>query len=132
MQQPNEVDMSATRQLHVVVGTWETDPHLAEVRQQMLSRIVDGVRRAPGFVQGYWADSSPFRSHTFIVFSDRSAAEAFEADQPPRERLCGSWRRARQPREPGAGWCEEHGAARSRDGCLRLDRTLVDGTWAEY
>lgn len=66
--------------MYAVVGTWETDPGLAEMRQQMLQRIVEGVRQAPGFVHGYWADSSPERSHTFIVFADRSTAEAFEGD----------------------------------------------------
>ncbi|WP_210440030.1 hypothetical protein [Nocardioides xinjiangensis] len=46
----------------------------------MLDRIVEGVRAAPGFVHGYWADSAPTRSHTFIVFADRAAAEVFAED----------------------------------------------------
>lgn len=66
--------------MYAVVGRWQTDPRLADVRSTMLERIVEGVRHAPGFVHGYWADSGPEQSHTFIVFSDRPTAEAFAQD----------------------------------------------------
>jgi quinol monooxygenase YgiN len=66
--------------MYAVVGTWRTDPGLAEMRRQMLNRIVEGVRLTPGFVHGYWADSAPVRSHTFIMFADRASAEAFADD----------------------------------------------------
>lgn len=66
--------------MYAVVGSWHTDPGLAAIRREMLGRIVEGVRTAPGFVHGYWADSAPTRSHTFIVFSDRAAAETFADD----------------------------------------------------
>lgn len=66
--------------MYAVVGSWHTDPGLATMRGEMLDRLVEGVRATPGFVQGYWADSAPTRSHTFIVFADRASAEIFAED----------------------------------------------------
>lgn len=66
----------------VVIGAWNMDPDLAPGgRQQLLTQIVPGVRQAPGLVKGYWAGNEQItRSHTFIVFQDREAAEAFATD----------------------------------------------------
>ena len=42
---------------------------------------VAGVGRLPGLVKGYWSDGTdPRTSHTFILFSERDAAEQFAAD----------------------------------------------------
>jgi quinol monooxygenase YgiN len=66
----------------VVVGVWELDPALDDVRRGMFPDLVAGVGRAPGLVKGYWSAEvgDPHRSHTFILFEDRASAEAFAAD----------------------------------------------------
>jgi hypothetical protein len=66
----------------VVVGVWEMDPALDEVRRSVFPDLVAGVGRAPGLEKGYWSAevADPHRSHTFIVFEDRASAEAFAAD----------------------------------------------------
>ncbi len=68
--------------MFVVIGLWELDPDLREMRRQVLDGIVAGVSQAPGIVKGYWAEGTadPSRSHTFIVFEDRVSAESFAAD----------------------------------------------------
>ena len=68
--------------MYAVVGVWQRDPELSDQQQQVLdSQIVPGVRRQPGLVAGYWAgEPQGNRSYTFIVFDDRSSAEAFAAD----------------------------------------------------
>ena len=68
--------------MFVVIGVWELDPERRELQRQVLDGIVAGVSHAPGIVKGYWADGTtdPPRSHTFIVFADRSSAEACAAD----------------------------------------------------
>ncbi|MGS0686975.1 hypothetical protein ACVBEQ_17845 [Nakamurella sp. GG22] len=64
----------------VVIGAWNIDPdRMAAAREQLLAHIVPGVRHAPGLVKGYWAEQNA-RSHTFIVFQDREAADAFAGD----------------------------------------------------
>lgn len=66
--------------MHVVIGVWEMDPHRRELQVEGLPHIVAGVRQAPGLVQGFWADGpGSNRSHTFIVFEDEQAADAFAA-----------------------------------------------------
>jgi hypothetical protein len=68
--------------VYVVIGVWELDLKLREMQRQVLDGIVAGVSQAPGIVKGYWAEGTadPLRSHTFIVFADRTSAEAFAAD----------------------------------------------------
>ncbi len=67
--------------MFAVVGVWEMDPGQGELQAEGLDRVVAGVSELPGLVKGYWSDSSqPNRSHTFIVFEDRGAAESFAAD----------------------------------------------------
>jgi hypothetical protein len=64
-----------------VVGVWDIDPSKREVQQEYLEGIVAGVGRLPGLVKGYWSDGTdPRTSHTFIVFSERDAAERFAAE----------------------------------------------------
>jgi hypothetical protein len=64
-----------------VIGTWRQDPERADRANEVLtSRIVPGVRDLPGLVKGYWASSEGDRSHTYVMFAERAAAEAFAAD----------------------------------------------------
>ena len=67
--------------MYVVAGVWDADPALAEVQRAVLmSRIVPGVRSAPGLVKGYWAGNpEERRRYTFIVFDSHDHAEAFAA-----------------------------------------------------
>jgi hypothetical protein len=69
------------RAMHVVVGGWEMDPSQAGDRRATLEGIVSNVKQIPGLVKGYWT-GGPMqeRSYTFIVFSERTQAEAFAAD----------------------------------------------------
>jgi hypothetical protein len=67
--------------MFAVVGAWEMDPSLASVQQDVLRRIVSGVRQAPGLVKGYWTGPGESgRAHTFIVFVDRQNADVFATD----------------------------------------------------
>ncbi len=68
--------------MFVVIGEWELDPAVEELRRSLIPDLVAGVSQAPGLVKGYWSAEAadPTRSHTFIVFDDRASAEAFAAD----------------------------------------------------
>jgi hypothetical protein len=67
--------------MYAVVGVWQMDPGMREAQSGALERIVAGVGQLPGVVKGYWSDmADPQHSHTFIVFENRGAAEAFEAE----------------------------------------------------
>ncbi len=67
--------------MHAVVGVWEMDPAMRHAQTAALERIVPGVAQLPGVVNGYWSDfADPGRSHTFIVFDTRDAAEPFAAE----------------------------------------------------
>ncbi len=66
--------------MFVVIGTWGMDAQLAREQREGLSRIVEGVSRAPGLVKGYWTSNEDgTRSHTFIVFEDAASAQSFAA-----------------------------------------------------
>ena len=67
--------------MHAVVGVWEMDPAMRHAQTAALERIVPGVAQLPGVVNRYWSDfADPGRSHTFIVFDTRDAAEPFAAE----------------------------------------------------
>jgi hypothetical protein len=65
--------------LFAVVGKWKLDPAQADTQRAVLTgRIIPGVQQAPGFVAGYWSKpTATGDAHTFIVFDDVTAAEAF-------------------------------------------------------
>lgn len=67
---------------YVVVGVWEMSEANAEERLAGFRNvIVPGVRQAPGLSKEYWtADVASTRAYTWIMFDDRSSAEAFAAD----------------------------------------------------
>jgi hypothetical protein len=52
---------------------------MRERQSGALPDLVDGVKRNPGFVRGFWADDldEPERSATFIVFTTLDQARAF-------------------------------------------------------
>lgn len=67
--------------MFVVIGDWRLSREQDDEQGAGLSRIVSGVARLPGLAKGYWTISDDgTRSSTFIVFDDRTAAEAFVAD----------------------------------------------------
>lgn len=67
--------------MHVVIGVWQMDPAEVSAQTAALEHIVAGVRQLPGLVKGYWtAASGSSRSHTFVIFNERTAAAAFAAD----------------------------------------------------
>lgn len=68
--------------MFVVIGEWRMQPHTGPGPREVPPDMVEGVGRQPGLVKGYWTsgDDDHTRSHTFIVFADRSSAEAFAAD----------------------------------------------------
>ena len=65
--------------MFAVVGRWKLDPAQVQVQREVLTqRIVPGVRRANGFVAGYWSEPTETgHAHSFIVFDELAAAEAF-------------------------------------------------------
>lgn len=63
--------------MHAVIGVWDMGAGQEQAQQEGLDRIVEGVSRLPGFHQGYWCAGPDARSHTFIVFTTREAAESF-------------------------------------------------------
>ena len=65
--------------MFAVVGVWEANADVGDARSRALDGIVSGVRKLPGFVAGYWSDSTSdrTRSHTFIVFENADQADAF-------------------------------------------------------
>jgi hypothetical protein len=65
--------------MYAVVGRWTMDPSRAEQQQAFLTeRIVPSVRRAEGFVAGYWSRPAPDGvAYSFIVFADEDSAAAF-------------------------------------------------------
>ena len=73
--------------MFAVIGRWKLDPSQAQVQREVLTqRIVPGVRQANGFVAGYWSEPTEAgHAHTFIVFDELAAAEAF-ADSVRRNR----------------------------------------------
>ena len=67
--------------MFVVIGDWRMTPQQGDDQRAGLARIVAGVSQLPDLVKGYWTSSEDgTRSHTFIVFQDRAAAEAFASD----------------------------------------------------
>lgn len=67
--------------MYAVIGVWDIEPSMREEQRGYLDGIVAGVGRLPGLVKGYWSDGTdPRTSHTFILFSERDAAEQFAAD----------------------------------------------------
>lgn len=64
--------------MFAVVGRWKLDPSQMQVQREVLTqRIVPGVRHADGFVAGYWSKPTEHGyAHSFIIFDERSAAEA--------------------------------------------------------
>jgi len=67
--------------MFVVIGDWRMSPEQRDEQRAGLSRIAHGVAGLPGLAKGYWTSSDDgTRSSTFIVFEDRTAAEAFAAD----------------------------------------------------
>ena len=67
--------------MFAVIGEWRTTPELDDEQQSGLRKIVAGVSQLPGLVAGYWTGGiDGASSHTFIVFDDAAAAEAFASD----------------------------------------------------
>ena len=67
--------------MFAVIGEWRTTPELTDEQQSGLRKIVAGVSQLPGLVAGYWTGGiDGASSHTFIVFDDAAAAEAFASD----------------------------------------------------
>lgn len=67
--------------MYAVVGVWDMDPAMRQAQTAALEHIVPRVAQLPGVVNGYWSDfAEPGRSHTFIVFETRDAAESFAAE----------------------------------------------------
>jgi quinol monooxygenase YgiN len=62
-----------------VTGTWTMDPSMREHQQTMLPALVEGVRRNPGFLRGYWCEdvTDGATSVTFIAFETLDQARAF-------------------------------------------------------
>ncbi len=65
--------------MFAVIGRWRLDPeHAEEQREALTQRIVPGVAQAKGFVAGHWSEpATTGEAHSFIVFEERDAAEAF-------------------------------------------------------
>jgi hypothetical protein len=65
--------------MFAVAGTWKLDGAMQGQQQDLLPRLVDGVRQNPGFVRGFWANDldEPEVSLTFIVFQTLDQARAF-------------------------------------------------------
>ena len=67
--------------MFAVIGEWRMSPELHDRQQSGLQGIVAGVGRIPGFVSGWWTGSADgANSHTFVVFDDLAAAEAFASN----------------------------------------------------
>ena len=67
--------------MSAVIGDWRMNPQHGADQTAGLARIAGGVAELPGLVKGYWTNSEVgTRAHTFIVFEDRAAAEAFASD----------------------------------------------------
>ena len=68
--------------MFAVVGEWRAvAPATTAEQRESLEGIVRGVAGLPKLVKGYWSSNEDgTRRHTFIVFEDRDAADAFAAD----------------------------------------------------
>ncbi len=67
--------------MFAVIGDWRMNPQQRADQTAGLARIAGGVAELPGLVKGYWTSSEDGRrAHTFIVFEDGAAAEAFATD----------------------------------------------------
>jgi heme-degrading monooxygenase HmoA len=58
---------------------WEMDLSLKEGQDEALPGIMEGVRRRPGFVHGYWTSDvdDPSVNVSFVVWESRERAEEF-------------------------------------------------------
>lgn len=67
--------------MYAVAGRWSLDPSRAEEQQRALEGIVDGVKRSPGFVRGFWSQDAddPGVHLTYIVFETLQDARAFRS-----------------------------------------------------
>ncbi len=65
--------------MHAVVGMWDMDLALKEGQDEALPAIMEGVRRRPGFVHGYWTSDveDPSVNVSFVVWESRERAEEF-------------------------------------------------------
>jgi len=65
--------------MYAVAGTWTMDVSMLEAQKSGLPHIVEGVKRNPGFVRGYWASDvdDPNQTVTFIVFETLEQARRF-------------------------------------------------------
>ena len=65
--------------MFAVAGAWKLDDLMRRQQQEMLPRLVEGVKQNPGFVRGFWADDidDPGQSVTFIVFETLDQARGF-------------------------------------------------------
>ena len=67
--------------MFAVIGDWRLNPQHGADQSAGLTKIANGVAQLPGLMKGYWTNSEVgARAHTFIVFEDRAAAEAFATD----------------------------------------------------
>jgi quinol monooxygenase YgiN len=65
--------------MFAVSGMWKMDPSMRAQQEQMLPQLVEGVKKNPGFVRGFWANDldEPDQSVTFIVFETLDQARGF-------------------------------------------------------
>jgi hypothetical protein len=65
--------------MHAVVGRWKMDLNRTEQQlAYLIEEIVPNVRRADGFVSGYWSKPRPDGvAYSFIVFDTEKSAAAF-------------------------------------------------------
>jgi len=65
--------------MYGVFGIWKMDPaHRVEQLRGLEEMVIPLVRRAPGFVAGYWThDDTRARTYSLILFDDHEQAEAF-------------------------------------------------------
>jgi hypothetical protein len=65
--------------MFAVAGTWTMHSGMREIQKQALPALIDGVKKNPGFVRGYWTDDveDPATSLTFIVFETLEQARSF-------------------------------------------------------
>ncbi len=65
--------------MFAVVGTWRLDAGSRQQQMVVLPGLVEGVKRNPGFVRGFWANDvdETDLGVTFIVFEEQEQARAF-------------------------------------------------------
>jgi hypothetical protein len=65
--------------MYGVFGIWKMAPaHRAEQLRGLEEMVIPLVRRAPGFVAGYWThDDTRARSYSLVLFDSREQAQGF-------------------------------------------------------